>query len=81
MSFLQEQLKFVYDTQEEFVLCGHTYFPAKEISQRLKEKSTRPPGSKHNEYEREYAVRFFSNLEGRFNLKREVEIQLTILLY
>jgi hypothetical protein len=47
----------VYDTLEEFVLCGHTYFPAKEISQRLKEKSTRPPGSKQNEYEREYAVR------------------------
>ena len=57
MSLLQDQLKFVYDTLEEFVLCGHTYFPAKEISQRLKEKSGRPPGSKLNEYEREYAVR------------------------
>ena len=60
ISWLQEQLKFVYDTLEEFVLCGHTYFPAKEISQRLKEKSVRPAGCKHNEYERQYAVRYQS---------------------
>ena len=71
IAFLQEQLKFVYDTLEEFVLCGHTYFPAKEISQRLKAKSVRPPGSKHNEYERQYAVRrYVTSFRVTFSLFR-----------
>jgi protein tyrosine phosphatase len=34
-----EQLKFIYDTLEEFVLCGYTYFPVNDISQILKQKS------------------------------------------
>ena len=56
--FLQEQLKFIYDTLEEFVLCGYTFFPVKDISQNLKLKSTRKPGCKTNQYEKEYSVIF-----------------------
>ena len=62
MSLLQDQLKFVYDTLEDCVKCGHTYFPAREITKRLKDKSNRPTGSKQNEYEREYAVRLIRSL-------------------
>ena len=57
LDLLQEQLKFVYDTLEEFVVCGYTYFPVKDLSHHLKQKSVRKPGRKNNEYEREYAVR------------------------
>ena len=56
---LQEQLKFIYDTLEEFIVCGYTYFPVKDLSHHLKQKSVRKPGRKNNEYEREYAVRKF----------------------
>lgn len=59
--FLQEQFKFVYDTLEEFVMCGYSYFPVREISQRLKQRSARKPGSKQNEYEREYKVNSSKN--------------------
>ena len=52
----QEQLKFIYDTLEEFVLCGYTFFPVKDISQNLKQKSARKPGCKTNQYEKEYSV-------------------------
>ena len=54
---LQEQLKFIYDTLEEFVLCGYTFFPVKDISQHLKQKSVRNAGSKTNQYEKEYGVK------------------------
>ena len=57
-AFLQEQLKFIYDTLEEFVLCGYTFFPVKDISQNLKLKSTRKPGCKTNQYEKDYSVIF-----------------------
>ena len=56
LDLLQEQLKFVYDTLEEFIVCGYTYFPVKDLSHHLKQKSVRKPGRKNNEYEREYAV-------------------------
>ena len=52
----QEQLKFIYDTLEEFVVCGYTFFPVRDISQHLKQKSVRKPGSKTNQYEKEYGV-------------------------
>ena len=56
----QEQLKFIYDTLEEFVVCGYTFFPVKDISQHLKQKSVRKPGSKTNQYEKEYGVIFYT---------------------
>ena len=53
----KEQLKFVYDTLEEFVVCGYTYFPVKDLTANLKLKSQRKSGAKHNQYEKEYTVR------------------------
>jgi hypothetical protein len=53
----QEQYKFVYDTLEEFITSGYTYFPVNEISQHLKAKSQKKQmGGKVNEYEKEYTV-------------------------
>ncbi|XP_046662944.1 receptor-type tyrosine-protein phosphatase kappa-like [Homalodisca vitripennis] len=49
-----DQYKFVYDTLEEFVVCGVSWFPVKELSQRLKQKSMKDPVTKLNEYQREY---------------------------
>ena len=55
---LQDQYKFIYDTLEEFVQCGYTYFPVKEISQALRDKSKKQEGGKRvNQYEKEYVVR------------------------
>lgn len=51
----QDQYKFVYDTLEEFIICGNSWFPVKELSQRLKEKSLKDPLTKMNSYQREYA--------------------------
>ncbi|RVE47731.1 hypothetical protein evm_007620 [Chilo suppressalis] len=50
----EEQYKFVYDTLEEHVVCGISWFPVSELSQRLKQKSQRDPVSKLNEYQKEY---------------------------
>ncbi|CAG9124135.1 unnamed protein product [Plutella xylostella] len=50
----EEQYKFVYDTLEEHVVCGVSWFPVSELSQRLKQKSQRDPVTKLNEYQREY---------------------------
>jgi len=50
-----EQYKFIYDTLEEALQCGFTWFPVSELSARLKQKSIRNPGCKMNEYQREYA--------------------------
>lgn len=49
-----EQYKFVYDTLEETLHCGMSWFPVSELSSRLKQKSLRAPGCKMNEYQREY---------------------------
>lgn len=51
---MQEQYRFVYDTLEEFVVCGISWFPVSELSQRLKQKSVKNPITKMNEYQREY---------------------------
>ena len=56
MNRSQEQYKFIYDTLEEALQCGFTWFPVSELSARLKQKSIRNPGCKMNEYQREYAV-------------------------
>ncbi|KAL1377780.1 hypothetical protein pipiens_016023 [Culex pipiens pipiens] len=50
-----DQYKFVYDTLEEFVISGNSWFPVKELSQRLKEKSVKDNVTKMNAYQREYA--------------------------
>lgn len=52
---LQEQYKFVYDTLEEHIKCGKTWFPVAELSERLKAKAKKDPATKMNEYQREYA--------------------------
>lgn len=49
-----DQYKFLYDTLEEFVVCGTSWFPVKELSQRLKQKSMKNVITKMNEYQREY---------------------------
>ena len=59
-SVLQEQYKCVYDTLEEYVICGTSFFYVHQLSERLKQKSLkeRTASSKklRNEYEREYCV-------------------------
>lgn len=44
----------MYDTLEEFVVCGTSWFPVAELSHRLKQKSIKNPITKMNEYQREY---------------------------
>lgn len=51
-----DQYKFIYDTLEEFIICGNSWFPVNELSQRLKQKSLKNPISKMNEYQREYLL-------------------------
>ncbi|KAB0795428.1 hypothetical protein PPYR_12267 [Photinus pyralis] len=51
-----DQYKFIYDTLEEFIICGNSWFPVNELSQRLKQKSLKNPVSKMNEYQREYLL-------------------------
>lgn len=50
-----EQYRFVYDTLEEYVVCGNSFFPVKELSQKLKQKSVKDASTKLNEYQKEYA--------------------------
>lgn len=52
----EEQYKFIYDTLEEHVTCGNSWFPVNELSQRLKQKSLKNPITKINEYQREYML-------------------------
>ncbi|KAG5874202.1 hypothetical protein JTB14_036911 [Gonioctena quinquepunctata] len=51
-----EQYKFIYDILEEHITCGNSWFPVSELSQRLKQKSTKSAVSKLNEYQREYML-------------------------
>nr|XP_023020805.1 receptor-type tyrosine-protein phosphatase U-like [Leptinotarsa decemlineata] len=51
-----EQYKFIYDILEEHVTCGNSWFPVSELSQRLKQKSTKNAITKLNEYQREYML-------------------------
>jgi Protein-tyrosine phosphatase len=50
-----EQYKFVYDTLEEYVVCGNSFFPVADLSQKLKQKSVKDVATKLNEYQKEYA--------------------------
>ncbi|XP_053959223.1 receptor-type tyrosine-protein phosphatase kappa [Anastrepha ludens] len=49
-----EQYKFIYDTLEEHIICGKTWFPVSELSDRLKVKARRNALTKMNEYQMEY---------------------------
>lgn len=49
-----EQYKFVYDTLEEQVVNGSTWFSVTELSDKLKQKSKKDLLTKMNEYQREY---------------------------
>ncbi len=46
------------------MLCGYTYFPVKEISQILLQKSKKDV-QKKNQYEKEYVVRVRSEFFGK----------------
>ncbi|XP_053633111.1 receptor-type tyrosine-protein phosphatase kappa isoform X2 [Cherax quadricarinatus] len=48
-----DQYRFVYDALEEFLLCGYSFFPVSELSQRLKHKSMKINGNK-SEYQIEF---------------------------
>lgn len=76
-SLAQDQLKFVYDTLEEFVICGKTWFPVSELSSLLKHKSMKDPNNKINEYQKEFLVSFLVNGWGFFL----VGVCLTLCLY
>ena len=58
VAVLQEQYKCVYDTLEEYTVCGTSFFYVHQLSQRLKQKSLKERSSKkqQNEYEKEYSV-------------------------
>ena len=55
----------MYDCLEEFTTCGYTFFPVRDISKQLKQKSHKQSkeqaaaagGVRANEYEKEYMVR------------------------
>lgn len=51
-----DQYKFIYDTLEEYLTCGNSWFPVNELSQRLKQKSIKHAVTKLNEYQREYTL-------------------------
>lgn len=51
----QDQYKFVYDTLEEHIVCGNSWFPVSQLSERLKQKSQKELLTKMNEYQKEYA--------------------------
>lgn len=53
--YFQEQYKFVYDTLEEHIVCGNSWFPVSRLSECLKQKSVKDAVTKINEYQREYA--------------------------
>ncbi|XP_037044078.1 receptor-type tyrosine-protein phosphatase kappa isoform X2 [Bradysia coprophila] len=50
-----DQYKFVYDTLEEHIVCGKTWFSVSELSERLKAKAAKDPVTKMNQYQKEYA--------------------------
>lgn len=54
-TFYQDQYKFVYDTLEEHIICGKTWFSVSELSERLKAKAIKDSVTKMNKYQQEYA--------------------------
>lgn len=61
-----EQYKFVYDTIEESMFCGKTWFKVGELHQKLKQKSQRNVITKKNEYQLEYDK--ICRMTGKFSI-------------
>lgn len=55
---LQEQYLYIYDTLDEALMCGKTWFSVTEIAHKFKQKSQKNPITRVNEYQREYTVSF-----------------------
>lgn len=53
---LQEQYLYIYDTLDEDLCCGKTWFSVTEIAHKFKQKSQKNPITRVNEYQREYTV-------------------------
>ncbi|XP_076353567.1 receptor-type tyrosine-protein phosphatase kappa-like isoform X2 [Tachypleus tridentatus] len=51
-----EHYKFIYETLEDAYVCGSTWFPISELSQKLKYKSQKNSTTRLNEYQREYQI-------------------------
>ncbi|XP_046914794.2 receptor-type tyrosine-protein phosphatase epsilon isoform X2 [Dermatophagoides farinae] len=49
-----EQYRFIYETIEEWYICGKTWFNVSEISQQMKHKSIKNKATKRNEYQAEF---------------------------
>lgn len=54
--FPQEQYLYIYDTLDEALMCGKTWFSVTEIAHKFKQKSQKNPITRVNEYQREYTV-------------------------
>jgi len=71
-----EQFKFIYDTLEEYVVCGTSFFYVHQLSERLKQKSLKDRSTKKhlNDYEKEYSVSIcmvlFSPGSGHFVIRK-----------
>ena len=47
---------YIYDTLDEALMCGKTWFSVTEIAHKFKQKSQKNPITRVNEYQREYTV-------------------------
>lgn len=56
-----EQYRFIYETIEEWYVCGKTWFQVGEISQQMRHKSVKNETTKRNEYQEEFDVSATSN--------------------
>ena len=71
-SVFQEQYKCVYDTLEEYTVCGTSFFYVHQLSEKLKQKSlkerTISSKKQQNEYEREYCVSIYLDIKTLLSL-------------
>ncbi|KAG0703005.1 Receptor-type tyrosine-protein phosphatase U [Chionoecetes opilio] len=59
------QYRFVYDVLEEFLMCGYTFFPVSDLSQRLKYKSMK---GVHNKSEYQIEFEKICKMTPRFSI-------------
>lgn len=57
--FLKEQYRFVYETIEEWYICGKTWFHVNDIGLQMRHKSIKNRTTKRNEYQTEFEVNLF----------------------
>lgn len=50
----QEQYKFIYETIDEYYVCGKTWFHVSDISGQLKAKSVKDKVTRKNDYQLEF---------------------------